>query len=1117
MVLCLPLPLPGCMDEELQSKVKDVFKQLLDWSFGWAINFALLWKNAEALGNDMRRLSNTAKDVEQRVRSEMSQPGKERTSEVGGWLEEVEKLQSEVDVFRAAYERQTMLITGFSLGSSADRLLARVRDLTKRGGDFTQRDGRILDAPPAAADFAKEMEQLRASRDDLLRKVEVHERRNRQMKRTNQVELWLAKADAVIESDTGVDVFVDLLKRVRELKKERENITVDLVAQALPDAVEAVPTSSSVSSLVGRDGSLKEIRRHILDQTIKMAGICGTGGVGKTALIKVFNNEFDPASPSNGVPFDVVILVTVSRSMNMLQIQRDIGDRVGLSLTEVGPTDAARRDRLIVQQSKDLFRVLTKKKFLLLLDDLWEELDLEKVGIPCPADDDNYKQCKIVFTTRDEAVCSDMLTLCGDDEAKAKVIVPFLSRSRGWELFWRKCGSEKKVLANPQIRPLVERVVEQCGGLPLALVTVGKVMARKMLPEEWKVAVKDLEYDPIKVRGMEEKVLNILRFSYEALGKEKTKQCLLYCSLFPESHDIDRKQLIEYWIGDDLLDSPDDGVFSIEDIRNKGYQVIGELQAAHLLESGVTDEVNKVRLHDVVRDMVLWLTSKDAGAEATRFIALAGKGLTEVRNTRDWAEATKISLMRNKMERLPDDMPACPKLTTLLANSNEADTCFIIDERGQEILEIGGFMDGKLCLMRRHHESTPRREGDSRPAESSMGAVQGQSREQMRFSVPHSFFQFTGALRVLDLSHTSIDYIPSAIGLLGELQFLNLSNTKIRWLPTWLGNLRKLKQLDLSHTGLLEEIPEAAISSLQMLKVFNLYKSLYHWCWGLYRNCQMQAGLKCLEGLAHLDELGICLRTLLPLRKLACSRRLCESIRFLKINVRYLTSSHLSEALVNMTGLRELFLEDCGMIEQLEFIHGKPQRLETLQLWGLTSLLRVGSSSLPSLNNLRRLYILGCPFLIDLAWLGMLPNLQEMHLYDCELVEELMSPTMACADESFPELRELHLAHLPKLSRICRHLLSFPSLQFIQVNECPKLRELSLLPQGGTKIRQIWGEQEWWDALEWANNDDSQSAKLRFSDRFMPKKMQTLVAGQKAVACLKGAARPVLRIFPGLN
>ncbi|MQM23130.1 hypothetical protein Taro_056193 [Colocasia esculenta] len=951
-----------------------------------------------------------------------------------------------------------MLITGFSLGSSADRLLARVRDLTKRGGDLTQRDGRILDAPPAAADLAKEMEQLRASRDDLLREVEVQERRNRQMKRTSQVELWLAKADAVIESDTGVDVFVDLLKRVRELKKERENITGDLVAQALPDAVEAVPTSSSVSSLVGRDGSLEEIRRHILDQTIKMAGICGTGGVGKTALIKVINNEFDPASRSNGVPFDVVILVTVSRSMNVLQIQRDIGDRVGLSLKEEGPTDAAPRDRLIVQQSKDLFRVLSKKKFLLLLDDLWEELDLEKVGIPCPADDDNYKQCKIVFTTRDETVCSDMLSLCGDDEAKAKVIVPFLSGSRAWELFWRKCGSEKKVLANPQIRPLAERVVEQCGGLPLALVTVGKAMARKMLPEEWKVAVKDLEYDPTKVR--------------------------------------------EYWIGEDLLDCPDDGVYSIDDIRNRGHLVIGELQEKHLLECGVTDEVNKVRLHDVVRDMALWLTSKDAGAEATRFIALAGKGLAEVRNTRDWAEATKISLMRNKMERLPYDIPACPKLTTLLANANEADPRFIIDEQGEEVLEIVRFMGAKLSLVRLPDAATPRREGDSRPAGSSMTAMKGQSREQLRFSIPHSFFQFTGALGVLDLSHTSIDYIPSAIGLLGELQFLSLSNTKIRWLPTWLGNLRKLKQLDLSHTGQLEEIPEAAISSLQMLKVFNLYGSLYHWCWGLYRNCRtqgMQAGLKCLEGLAHLDELGICLRTLLPLKKLACSRRLCESIRFLKMNMRYLTSSHLSKALVSMTGLRELFLHGCDMLEQLEFIHGKPQRLETLQLWGLPSLSRVGSSSLPSLNYLRRLYIIGCPVLIDLAWLGTLPNLQEMHLYDCELVEELMPPTLACADESFPELRELHLAHLPKLSRICRHLLSFPSLQFIQVNECPELRELSLLPQGGTKIRQICGEQEWWDALEWANNDGSQSAKLRFSDRFMPKKTQTLVAGQKAV------------------
>ncbi|MQL76023.1 hypothetical protein Taro_008405 [Colocasia esculenta] len=140
-----------------------------------------------------------------------------------------------------------------------------------------------------------------------------------------------------------------------------------------------------------------------------------------------------------------------------------------------------------------------------------------------------------------------------------------------------------------------------------------------------------------------------------------------------------------------------------------------------------------------------------------------------------------------------------------------------------------------------------------------------------------------------------------------------------------------------------------------------------------------------------------------------------------------------------------------------------------------------------------------------------------MHLYHCERVEELLPPTLVCADESFPKLSELHLAHLPKLRRICRHLLSFPSLQFIQVHQCPELRELSLLPQGGTKIRQICGEQEWWDALEWANiNEDSHTAKLRFSNRFMPKKTQAFAAGQKILVRNNEEER-VLRVFPRLE
>ena len=47
-------------------------------------------------------------------------------------------------------------------------------------------------------------------------------------------------------------------------------------------------------------------------------------------------------------------------------------------------------------------RRLEKKKFLLLLDDIWERLDLNLVGIPLQ---DDLNESKVIFTTQLEEVC----------------------------------------------------------------------------------------------------------------------------------------------------------------------------------------------------------------------------------------------------------------------------------------------------------------------------------------------------------------------------------------------------------------------------------------------------------------------------------------------------------------------------------------------------------------------------------------------------------------------------------------------------------------------------------------------------------------------------------------
>lgn len=53
----------------------------------------------------------------------------------------------------------------------------------------------------------------------------------------------------------------------------------------------------------------------------------------------------------------------------------------------------------------EIFNSLRNRRFLLLLDDVWERLDLTDIGIPPPG---AGNKCKIILTTRSREVGRDM-------------------------------------------------------------------------------------------------------------------------------------------------------------------------------------------------------------------------------------------------------------------------------------------------------------------------------------------------------------------------------------------------------------------------------------------------------------------------------------------------------------------------------------------------------------------------------------------------------------------------------------------------------------------------------------------------------------------------------------
>ncbi|ESQ47323.1 hypothetical protein EUTSA_v10028114mg, partial [Eutrema salsugineum] len=501
------------------------------------------------------------------------------------------------------------------------------------------------------------LQQLVERRDDLLRRVVIEE--DKGLQRLAQVQGWISRVER-IEFQVS-DVFkakptetgrlclfrycskkcIPSCKYGKVVSKKLEEVKILLSEEALIKEVAGkapVPKvgKKHIQTTVGLESMVEKAWNSLMDVERRILGLYGMGGVGKTTLLARINNKFVDE-------FDVVIWVVVSKDLQNEGIQNQILGRLGLDEKRKGETEKA----------SSIYHILSKKKFVLLLDDLWSEVDLNKIGVPPPTRDNGSK---IVFTTRSKEVCRDM---GADDEMK----VDCLSWDEAWELFRNTVG-EATLKRHEEIAELAREIAKKCCGLPLALNVIGRAMAYKEGVHEWRYALEVLNLSSHKFKGMDDKILPILKFSYDDLKDQNVRSCFLYCSLFPEDYEIEKERLIEYWIGEGFIN----GNRGEDGSNNQGHAIIGSLVRAHLLMDVDRDAylAEKVKMHDVLREMALWI-----GKEEETVCVKSGAKLRHIPNDIiNWKVARRISLMSNQIEEISCS-PKCPNLSTLFLGDNK--------------------------------------------------------------------------------------------------------------------------------------------------------------------------------------------------------------------------------------------------------------------------------------------------------------------------------------------------------------------------------------------------------------------------------------------------------------
>uniref|UniRef100_A0A6N2MIY2 Uncharacterized protein n=1 Tax=Salix viminalis TaxID=40686 RepID=A0A6N2MIY2_SALVM len=401
-----------------------------------------------------------------------------------------------------------------------------------------------------------------------------------------------------------------------------------------------LPTTKIVGQ--GFERNMKDVWSWLLNDEVSSIGIHGMGGVGKTAFATHIHNQLHHVCQERQDIFHHVCWITVSQDFSIEALQDRIVKCFDLDLWD--EKDAVVRAGMLMTE------LTVKKKYVLILDNLWDHFPLEKVGIPLRTDG-----CKLVFTTRSWDICTKM------DCQKALKVEP-LSKGEAWNLFVKKLGHGARL--SPETKQIAESVVKECAGLPLGIMTMAGSMKGVEPEYRWRDALQRLRISEVGPRDMETEVFRVLEVSYDQLNDPELQKCFLHITLFPKGKIIRREDLIEYLIDEGIVEE----MGRRREQFDRGHTMLDQLENASLLEGSRDDENYRyVKMHDLIWDMARKILNESHGGRVE-----AGAQLTELPYGTWWRENLLIvSLMENRINEIPSGFsPRCPNLSTLLLCRN---------------------------------------------------------------------------------------------------------------------------------------------------------------------------------------------------------------------------------------------------------------------------------------------------------------------------------------------------------------------------------------------------------------------------------------------------------------
>ncbi|KAM0069453.1 putative P-loop containing nucleoside triphosphate hydrolase, leucine-rich repeat domain superfamily [Helianthus debilis subsp. tardiflorus] len=198
------------------------------------------------------------------------------------------------------------------------------------------------------------------------------------------------------------------------------------------------------------------------------------------------------------------------------------------------------------------------------------------------------------------------------------------------------------------LKPYADGIVKKCGGLPLALIALGRLLrTKKDEVEHWKEVLNS----EIWRLNNEDGILLALRLSYHDLSAP-LKRLFAYCSLFPKDFLFDKEDLVLLWMAEGFLQqaTPND---STEE-QCLGRKFFDELLSRSFFQHAPNNESLFV-MHDLMNDLATSVggeffvrldgeAKKDIGVERLkyRYMSFVRETYVTYEKFKGFAEAIKL-------------------------------------------------------------------------------------------------------------------------------------------------------------------------------------------------------------------------------------------------------------------------------------------------------------------------------------------------------------------------------------------------------------------------------------------------------------------------------------------